>query len=78
MRACFRCGWLGDMIGDCPNNAQGSGATLNIDNKLNLQSQIPARVYSVTLGDVDANAPETKEAGVITDIFLDLLAINLS
>lgn len=35
-------------------------------------------MYVVTLGEVDVDAPETKEAGVITSIFLRPLVVKLA
>ncbi|XP_042950390.1 uncharacterized protein LOC122282512 [Carya illinoinensis] len=63
---CYRCGKSGHMIRDCPNAKQGSGAG---DRKP--RPHIPARVYAVTPGNFDVDAPETDEAGVMTVLIPD-------
>lgn len=66
MRACFKCSQIGHLIRDCPRNTPGSGTAPNS------KSLIKARVYVVTLGEVDLEAAEAIKVRVTTGIALTL------
>ncbi|XP_041025421.1 uncharacterized protein LOC121265826 [Juglans microcarpa x Juglans regia] len=60
--ACFRCGQTGHMIRDCQQITPGGVSTPNANPK----TATKAKVYAITPGDVDLEADETADAGVIT------------
>lgn len=59
------------MIRDCFKNAQRGGISFNPNNKPNQRPTAQAKVYAVTLRNVNVNKLEVEEAEVISGIFLE-------
>ncbi|KAG6652500.1 hypothetical protein CIPAW_05G010600 [Carya illinoinensis] len=64
---CYRCGQVGHIAWDCSVRVQGSRGGRHGE-RTNPRQAVQARVYAVTTGEVDDEAPATHDAGVITVI----------
>ena len=62
---CYRCGQVGHISWDCSVRVQGSRGGRH-GGRTNPRQAVQARVYAVTPGEVDDEAPATHDAGVIT------------
>ncbi|XP_035540236.1 uncharacterized protein LOC118344218 [Juglans regia] len=71
---CFRCGQTGHLARNCPTMFQANRGGYQ-GGRTTPRPPVQARVYAVTPGEIDEEAPETQNAGVITGS--DSYPINL-